>query len=303
MPELIIHAGNAHQFLSPEIDGEKKARGLVPRNFAACPHGSMPEAPAFDIPVIPQSEWAQRCADQLAQGRRNSDFRRKGKFGQPIPSLDQNGKGYCWAHGTTGAVLVQRAVTNMPFVSLSAYAVACIIKNYQDQGGWCGESLAFLTKNGVPDEKFWPQRSMSKANDTAEMRANALLHKVTEGFYDLGQPIYDQKLTFDQAATCHLLNVPTAEDFNWWGHSVCCLDLVNGATQRGISRAESGKLLGLVEFDAVWDMNNPVTSGFGTRILNSWGDTFGDMGEAVLTGSKCIPDNAVGVRVSIGGGE
>ncbi len=428
MAELIIGDHNWTAHTQPPQGG---AMGLVPRNYSASPVGAIPHTPVFAFPVSPQGEWAQRLADQIAAGRRNSDFRRRGNNGGPIPSLDQNGKGYCtppgtkismadgtfkkiedvqlhdevlsaegnarrvidvyvrqhqgemcvvdvwgnghlrvtpnhevltdrgyvpsgdltpddwvaipsrkeslrkrvlkverhpysdvvynfavevdnsyvadgvgvhncWAHSTTQAVQVQRAIRGLPYVGLSAYAVACKIKGFRDEGGWNGESLAFLVETGVPTEKFWPQRSMDRSNDNAATWENAALHKVSEGFYDLAAPIWGQKLSFDQLVTALLLNMPAAIDEDWWGHSICALDPVNGATQRGITRAESGKLLDLAEFDLTWGMNNAVTGGTGIRILNSWGDTYGDMGEAVLTGSKCIPDSATAVAVAGG---
>ncbi len=299
MAELIIGDHNWSTHAQRQVvDGELKGMGLVPRNYSANPLGSLPYTPAFAMPTIPQSEWAERCADQLAAGRRNSDFRRKGNNGGIIPSLDQNGKGYCWAHSSVQAEQIQRAVRGLPYIGLSAYSVACKIKNFRDEGGWCGESLKFLVETGVASEKTWPQRSMDRSNDNAATWADAALNKVSAGFYDLATPIYNQKLSAEQDATCRLLNILIAEDYNWWSHSVCGLDLVNGATQRNVTRGENGKLLQLYEFDIVWGMNHPIMMGFGKRNINSWGDSYGDQGEFILTGSKALADGAVGIATS-----
>lgn len=295
MAELIIGDHNWQQHALPPTG---QSMGLVPRNFAAVPAGSHPYTPVWAQPVFPRAEQIERIADQLANKRRNSDFRRKGNNGKIIPSTDQNGKGYCWKHSGTMACIVNRAIRGLPYIAFSAYAGACIIKNYADQGGWCGEGLKFSVEVGEFPESFWPQRSMSRANDTPAARAEAAKYRVTEGFYDLAAPIWGQKLSFDQLVTALLLNLVAATDFNWWGHSVCALDAVDGGTQRGITRAESGKLLDLPAFDLTWGMNDPVTAGIGIRIINSWGDTYGDMGEAILTGSKCIPDGAIAIAVA-----
>jgi hypothetical protein len=296
MDELIIHDGNAHQFVN--VDPNLHGRGLVPRSFAAVPYGSLPHAPAFDLPLIPTSEWAERIADMEASGSRLSDIRMRGNFGQMIPSQDQNGKGYCWAHSTTGAVMIYRALANLPYVNLSAYGVACIEKSYRDEGGWCGESLRFIVEKGVPSADFWPLRSMSRSNDKPETWANAALHKITEGFYDLSRGEYDQVMSWQQFGTARLLRMPGSQDHNWWSHSVGSLDLVNGASQRGVTRAESGKLMELAEFDKVWAMDHPVTGGIGCRIWNSWGDTWSQKGMGILTGNQAIPDNALCVNVA-----
>ena len=41
-----------------------------------------------------------------------------------------------------------RAKDNQPYADLSAYAIACIIKGYADEGGWNGESMQFLRERG-----------------------------------------------------------------------------------------------------------------------------------------------------------
>ena len=76
-------------------------------------------------------------------------------------------------------------------------------------------------------------------------------------------------MTFDMVASCLLANIPCAVDFNWWGHSVMACDLV--------------------------DLGNGQ---YGIRFRNSWTDSYGDKGFAVLTGSKAIPNGAVGLRVT-----
>ena len=65
--------------------------------------------------------------------------------------------------------------------------------------------------------------------------------------------------------------LPVVVDLNWWGHSICAMDPVE---------VEPGS--------------------FGIRILNSWSDKWGDLGEAVLRGSKAHPDGSVAPRVVTG---
>lgn len=260
MAEVIIHDGNFQQFLSPVVNGERKAMGCIPRDFGKQPLGFLACAKPFDLPLVPESEWQARLDAQIAAKSQLSDIRNSGMFGDRIPSRDQNGKGYCWAHSSVSAALIVRAINNQPYVDLSAFAVACIIKGYRDEGGQGSESLEWIAANGVPDAKFWPQQSMSKANDTPDMRANAKLHEFTE-WMDL-----DPQNMKAQLVTCLLLGIPVVSDFNWWSHSVCSIDLVSV---------------------------NP----FRTRIWNSWGDSWSEGGTGLLEGSKAIPDNALAPRV------
>src|SRR5262245_58091534 len=175
----------------------------------------------------------------------------------------------CWAYSTTGAVMLLRTVMNVPYVRLSGHAIGCTVMNYQNQGGWCGLSAKFHREKGCPSVEYWPEQSMSRDNSKPATWDNAALHKVTEDWVDLTRPVQLQNLTFDQVATCLLSGVPCATDFNWWGHSVCSMDLVE---------VEAGS--------------------FGLLILNSWSDSWGSRGTGILRGNKAIPDGAVALRVT-----
>lgn len=301
--EMIIHEGNYHRVCDPTllVNGERKARGLIPRDYGTHPLGfyeGIKPYKAVDIPVIPQSEWAERCADQLKAQRRCSDFRRRGNLGKPIPSRDQNGEPFCWMHSGVSAFLVKRAGMNEEYVDLSPFGPACKIKNFRSDGGWGAAGVDFIIKNGCPSSKTWPQRSKSKKYDNADTWKEAALYKITEGWIDMGDADYSRNLTFAQYATLWLSGDPTINDYNWWGHSVCGCDLVDGSKTRKMCRDEdSGKLLALKLFERVWEFDNPVTAGFGCREWNSWGDSFSDLGESVLTGNRAVPDGGVGLRV------
>ena len=242
-------------------------RGYVPRDYSV--HPAEMFDPPSGMPLIPRSEWSARIKELEETQSRLSDLRLRGNNGQSIPSLDQNGQGFCWAYSTTSCVLATRLVMNQPYVRLSAHAVACMIKGFRDEGGWCGLSAKWHREKGCPSVEFWPEQSMSRANDRPATWENAALHRVTEEWVDLTRDVYDQGLTFDQVMTCLLCRIPVAVDFNWWSHSVCALDPVE---------VEPGS--------------------FGIRIWNSWSDTWSDRGMGVLRGQKAIPDGAVAIRTS-----
>lgn len=205
----------------------------------------------------------------------------------------------CWAHSSTHAVTALRAMQGLPYVPLSAFSVAATIKKGADQGGWGAHSLDFISTRGVVSQALWPQGDRDyKKYDRPEIWANAALHKVSEGWIDMQAALYDRQLSFEQEVTCYLCRVPVVKDENWWGHSICGLDVVNGTSERDTTRVESGKLAALQEFELIWGFNTEA-DGFGVRIWNSWSDTYGDRGMAVLTGRKAVSDGATAPRVTL----
>lgn len=217
-----------------------------------------------DMTLIPRPEWDARIAERERTRSGLKFVRETMANGGRHKSYDQNGQGFCWAYSTGAAVTYARGRDGAPYRRLSPHAVACKIKNFRDEGGWCGLSAQFARENGYPTEAEWPAKSMSRSYDTAATWAAAANNKVVEEWFDLTHAVYDQTMTFDMVATQLLLNNPVQCDFNWWSHSVCAIDLV---------RIEAGS--------------------YGLLIHNSWADSWGDAGTGVLRGSQAIPDNAV----------
>lgn len=216
----------------------------------------------FDLPEMTDTEIEAAIIRKNADKSWLDDIRNRGNKGNPIPSRDQNGKGYCWAHSSVSATLLVRASNNQPYSDLSAFAVACIIKGYRDEGGWGQESLDFIAKRGVPSATFWPQRSMSPSNDKPETWENAKLHRVTE---------WMQPKTKRQFATCLCNNIPVVSDYNFWSHSVCDCRLL------------------------AWGANG---ANLKIRLWNSWGDGWSANGMGDLDSSKAMPDDMVAPRVT-----
>lgn len=263
--EVIISSRNYRQYLSGTPGAHGNKTGLLqitPRKkvmqSALVTDGY---AGAFDIPVIPESEWEDRLRQQIKDKAQLSDIRNAGMFGKQIPSRDQDARGYCWAHSSTSAALICRAVANQPYADLSAFAVACIIKNYRDQGGWSEESMRFIADRGIPTSEFWPQQSTSRSNDNPDTWSNAAKHRFTPEWM-----LLDNGQIKKQLVTCLLLGIPCTTDYNWWRHAIIALDVVS-------------------------------FSPFRIRIWNSWGDGWSENGTGILEGSKAIPDDSQAPRV------
>lgn len=229
------------------------------------------KAPPAEMKLIDPSEWKARIKERNEQQSSLKHIRmRSGPGGKHIPALDQNGQGYCWFYSNTMALMLQRAAANQPYVRLSAHGGACKVKNFKDEGGWCGLSAKFITDFGVPPVSAWPEKSMSRQYDTAATWAEAKKFQTTEDWVDYAVAAYDRTMTVKQIATCLLLNIPLAIDYDEWGHSICAIDWVE---------IEAGS--------------------FGPEILNSWQDTWGQLGMAVIQRGWTV-DGATGSRVTPG---
>lgn len=243
-------------------------KGLVPRDYSTDPQTMF--ASPDQMQIIPSSEWDARYDEQEAQQSSLEHLYLNGPNGEPaFVNLDQNGFPDCWCHSTTHSVMFDRLVQGLPYLKLNAVAIATLLN--QTSGGWCGLSAKFIRENGVPVVGTlpgqWPYQSR-KGKDSPELRAAMALHKITEDWVDLTQQEYNQNLTKSQIATCHFNNIPTPNDFNWWGHSVCAIRTVR------ISAGEWGVL-----------------------ILNSWLN-WGRHGLAVLRGSQAVANGAVATRMT-----
>jgi hypothetical protein len=221
-------------------------------------------APPAEIPLVPESEWIPRIRDRKKYKTGLRDLFRAGKVGTV---KDQNGEGYCWFYSVTRTVEYVRAAMNLEYVALSAHSGACKVKNFRNEGGWCGLGAQFVRANGVVPESLWPAKSMSRAHDTAANWAEAAKYRITEDFVDLARAVYDQNLTWNQVVSCLLQNIPVAADYGWWGHSVCLVDVDE------------------IDGEVCPDGDN------------SWTPGWGDNGTFRLQGRRKYPDGAVASRV------
>lgn len=255
------------------------SRGYVERDLEKHPVGSLFGAMGTDefnkdIPLIPFDEWPERIEEMERTKSRTSDIRMIGDNGKPIDALDQNGQGYCWAYSVCFAIMMKRAQMGLPYIRLSAHSLACKIKNFRDEGGWCGLSATNAMQMGYVPVKYWPEKSMSRANDTQANWDIAKGFCLTEGFMDLQQPIYGKTLTFQQWGSCLLSGIGCAGDHNHWSHSIFHADLV-AATN-------------------IYPVEDPRN--YGVRIINSWKNNWGKLGSGILLGRKAVPDGAVAIR-------
>lgn len=302
---FVIDDDNWQQHVhAPQVDGENKAKGLVPRDYEANPVGSYAAVPSLsELKLIPRDQWIDLIKKQEADQSSLQHIRRKnGPNGSHIPALDQNGDGYCWSYSGHGCVMLNRAKMMLPYKRLSGHCVAAIIKKGRDEGGWGAASADFIAQYGTADVDHWKEKSRDIRQDTPEMRQHMLSYKVDGAWRDLQAAAYDANFSEDQACTLLLSNIPIQGDFNWWSHSVCLMRLVLNMRP---TEAKSAKAKRMLKTDLKsLDFNNEAeykvfADIIGKLGLNSWTDNYGDLGEFVLTGSKAKLDGGVAVGVPV----
>lgn len=179
-----------------------------------------------------------------------------------IKVKNQGQTNFCWANAPCTAVEVARAQQGQKYVELSPASVACKINGFRNEGGWGKNALEYLIRNGAVPSSMWPSNAIDRRFDTTANQSTAKKYRAVE-WNEL--PVRD----LGWLGSMLLRRIPVAVGYNWWGHEVLAVDID-------------------------W-----IGGEYVVRILNSWGDDWGDGGFAELQGNKMLPDDAVAPRTAI----
>jgi hypothetical protein len=178
---------------------------------------------------------------------------------------NQKQSSYCWIHGPTGGMDMDRVYaghTN-PILYHSAFYAGSQIKHGANQGGSGVQGVKWLVEHGTCREELWPPMQFH-GTVTDEIKADAAKRQVTicEEFEPGDHIGINSSVVMNQPVT---VGVPA------WGHEVLVCALV---FKDGKPKGDYGDLR--------------------RKFRNSWGD-WGDKGCGVLDGSKAKLDEAMRV--------
>ena len=240
---------------------DNRPKGQEPRNFKTHAVGYCKAIKPFNLKLIPDTEQ-QGKLDYFTQTKSTgADLRDMGKQGTRIPTKNQGQKGYCWAHSPVTVMQMMRAQMGEPWADLSAYSVACPIKNFRDEGGWNAQAVGYIAENGCATSRTWAQQSMDRS--CIQASAEERMHFRYVDWLDLDPGEMEQ-----QMITVLLSGGFLAADFNWWSHSVAVIALLS---------------------------ISPIIR---VLIMNSWGDDWSQAGLGILEGRHAVPSAATALQVA-----
>lgn len=183
------------------------AAGALPRQTQI---GELACAPVFaeHIPLIPQSEWANRIQAMTASG---------GFIGQrwiSDASADyQNGLSYCWAYSLAQAAMAVRHAMGQPRIQLAAESLAeCV--GYRNAGYYLDRALEYASTNGIASRAMVPKFKTNPSQWDQKYTDDRQNYMPLE-WYDLGG-----KDIWAETVTALLSGWGCYVGYDWWSHAV-----------------------------------------------------------------------------------
>lgn len=263
MGMVVINDSNFVHYINPLHDGHVRICAVKPRDWSRVSYGSMPEFGPPELPDIPMEEWPERIAEMDAKKLWADDV----WLSLGIPALDQDGLSYCHAYSCADAMIIVRESMGLPYVPLSPESIGGPITGFRNEGAWIIDDLKQAKNVGASTTEFvgaYEYRRNQRKPGTDE---NCALHRIEE-VWELEQRSIRQQFS------ALLSGFPTCDGYNWWGHAVTGVrigDKKNGMAATNINR-------------------------YRKLILNSWSQTWGELGRGWLEGSKMFADESYVIR-------
>lgn len=219
----VIDDSNWQSVLSDAISNPHYGRGLIARDYAKQPYGSLEFAEPLPLPLIPESEWDARIKEQ--EESKSSLVHLCDAAGLKVKN--QQKTNYCWINAPAHCIEILRVVQGQKYVELSPASVGAKIKNFRNVGGWGTEGLEYIAEHGLVPSSLWPNNAIDRKYDTPAADAERQKYQADE-WWEL------KPRSLPEMATCLLQNIPVAIGLNWWGHEVTAVRLIRTSNGWGI---------------------------------------------------------------------
>ena len=148
----VIGDANYQNFIDVTVDGQTALRGMRPRDWTRHPYGAVAGTAPFPADLlIPENEWEDRIKEQESEQSSLEHI----ADARGIKVKNQQSTNYCWVNAPTHCVELLRAKQGQSFVELSPASVGAPINDYQNQGGWGPEAVAYIAKYGLVPSSLW----------------------------------------------------------------------------------------------------------------------------------------------------
>lgn len=214
---IVIDDSNYEQYANPILDSGYSITGYAPKpdDFESGVCSAFPQEL-----LIPEVEWKERYEEIKAKNRLLSTFCKWATAKLGVKWLNQNPTNYCWCYAVVQIVMLLKLLQNDTYRRLAPASVACLIKDFQNVGGWGSEALEFISTDGVADEEHWPQPTAMEAikqgrKYVESSRDNASLTKIKAWW---------RIKTLNEKMSCLLRRIPVASGYLRIGHEMASID-------------------------------------------------------------------------------
>ena len=219
----IIDDTNWRQFLDEEEAAGRPAKGALPRGLdGRKPLSVSTRVFSEDVPLIPESEWADRIRYMTEHKLFLGD---RIQFDPRAHS--QNGLNYCWAYSLAQGVEAELVRNGQPFSLLAPESLGEDVR-WRNAGNYLDSAITYAAQHGIARRKYVPQHEINSSKFDPEWK-NDRANFVPLEWWDLGG-----RNVWAQTVTALLSGFGCYVGLDWWSHAVWYGKLVLDGNRIGV---------------------------------------------------------------------
>jgi len=228
-PAIVIDDRNFKDHVKLILPDGMSETGFVPRDRTQQPFCAVGRAVPQDL-LYDRKQLKEIFEEQQRKGTSLKQIIDSWNFRGWLKQYNTN---YCWCYAVVHAIMIIMGLSGRKIQRLSPYSMACIIKNFRNNGGWGTQALERAISHGCATEDTWPMEkpgmsdaechraNMNAINNGRQYVAAAAEEaekvKVTD-WYDLRPRNMIEKLSMIAR------RIPVPSGYNWMGHEMCSIE-------------------------------------------------------------------------------